>query len=447
METSKRKFRLTRRQGELRDLAASDATHILAYGGGRSGKTFAFCYCIAVRALSAPGSRHLIARRRQVDVRQAVLADTWPKMMSLAFPGLGWKESRRDHAITLPNGSEVWFGGLDTAERVDKILGKEFSTVYVNEASETDYQTILTLRTRLAQACRKRNQSLLKLKAYYDLNPVGRGHWTYKEFVEHVRPENGLPLEAPDDFLCLQLNPTDNPHLPAATLDLYARLPTRQRQRFFAGEYAAQVPGALWSLEQVDANRRPRPAVKDLQRIVVAVDPSGSDGTGGDSQGIVAAGLGSDGNAYVLADRSCRLSPQRWARRAADLYHELGADLLVAEANYGGAMVETTLRTIDPTLNLKTVTASRGKHVRAEPIAALYEQGRVRHVCDPGRPGEFAELEDQLGQFTTQGYAGPGSPDRADALIWALTELMLTETSHGWLDYYRELAEAVGSGA
>jgi hypothetical protein len=404
----------------------------------------------------APESRHLISRHHNIDVRQSVMMDTWPKMMRLAFPGVPYTTNKSDQYVTLSNDAEIWFGGLDDKERVDKILGKEYATVYVNESSQVAYDTILTLRTRLAQNCQKVDGRPLNLKAYYDLNPVGRGHWTHKEFVEKVRPENGLPLDDPEAYAYVRLNPADNPHLPKATLAIYAALPTRQRQRFLEGEYLSEIPGALWSLDGIEALRRPRPRPDFLTRIIVAVDPSGSDGTGGDCQGIIVVGLGVDGHAYVLADRSCRLSPQGWAKRAVDAYHEFGADLIVAEVNYGGAMVENTIRTVDESVNFKAVTASRGKHVRAEPIAALYEtvrdadgrpirDGRVHHVTTEGAVNEFAELEEQLGMFTTAGYQGSGSPDRADALVWALTELMLEDTAQGWIDYYRDLAGGVAA--
>ena len=428
-------FRLTEKQTILRDAAASPATHVLAYGGARSGKTFGFLYCVAVRALSAPHSRHLVARLHNIDVRQAVMMDTWPKMMRLAFPGVTYAENKQDQFVTLPNGSEVWFGGLDDKERVDKILGKEFATIYLNEASQIAYESVLTVLTRLAQNCTKTNGKPLSLKAYYDLNPVGRGHWTHKQFVEKLRPENGVALDNPADYACVRLNPTDNPHLPAATLAIYAGLPSRQRQRFFDGEYLSEVPGALWSLDAIDNLRRPRPSMSTMTRIVVAVDPSGSDGTRGDCQGIIVAGLGVDGDAYILSDRSCRLSPEGWARQTVNAYHEFGADTVVAETNFGAALVQHTIKTHDHNVAFKEVHASRGKHVRAEPVSALYEQGRVHHVKTTTESAdsvnEFAELEEQLGMFTTAGYQGGGSPDRADALVWAITELMLPDWSDG----------------
>jgi phage terminase large subunit-like protein len=136
-----------------------------------------------------------------------------------------------------------------------------------------------------------------------------------------------------------------------------------------------------------------------------------------DEHGIVVAGLAEDKRGVVLEDASLSGSPMEWAKRAVSLYRSWEADAIVIEVNQGGDMVAHTLRTIDPNVKIKEVRASRGKHVRAEPIAALYEQGRVAHV------GSFPELEAQMTQMTTNGYEGEGSPDRVDALVWAMTEL------------------------
>lgn len=422
-------FALSPKQEELRDAAASPARHILAYGGSRSGKTFGFCYCVAVRGLCAPGSRHLIARLRNIDVRQSVMIDTWPKMMQVAFPAVDYEIRKADQFIELPGGSEVWFAGLDDPARVDKILGKEFATVYMNEASQLAYDTVLTVRTRLAQGCTKLNGKPLALKEYVDLNPVGRGHWTYREWIDGVSPVTQAPL--PEGTRAhVTINPGDNPHLPAEYLEILAGLPERQRRRFSEGVYQSEVEGALWPLERMDASRVP--AAPDLTRVVIGVDPSGSDGVGGDCQGIVVVGLGVDGHAYVLEDASCKLSSAQWGHRVAMKWREWGADLVVAEGNYGGDMVASTIRRIDESVNVKMVHATRGKAVRAEPIAALYE-------TTPGRPamvhhvGRLPELEDQMAMMTTAGFQGAGSPDRVDALVWALTELMLKEQrSFNW---------------
>lgn len=422
-------FERTEKQADQAGATNGEARHILAYGGSRSGKTFGFCELIAERALEAPGSRHLIARLHNIDVRQAVMLDTWPKMMKLAFPDVPYTVNKSDQFATLGDGSEVWFGGLDDKERVDKILGKEFATIYVNESSQVAYNTILTLRTRMAQACYRRDGSRLPLKAMYDLNPTGRGHWTYREFVEQVRPENGVPIETGSRSFVV-MNPTDNPHLPPEYIAELDGLPDKQRQRFRDGKYLSEVPGALWSLsdrEADDGRNMPgieslrRPEWPPLSRVVIGVDPSGSDGTGGDSQGIIVVGLGTDGHGYVQADKTCRLSPDGWAQVVARAAKDFGADRVVAERNFGGAMVESTIRTADKNLPVTLVTASRGKIVRAEPVAALYEQGKVHHV------GNFPDLEEQMTMTTTSGFQGGGSPDRMDALVWALTELMLGE--------------------
>jgi phage terminase large subunit-like protein len=158
-------------------------------------------------------------------------------------------------------------------------------------------------------------------------------------------------------------------------------------------------------------------APETMRRIVVGIDPAGGSGKTSAETGIVAAGLGADGRGYVLADASGRYTPDGWARRSVELCRSLQADRIVAERNYGGEMVEATIRAVDPRMPIKLVTASRGKQVRAEPIVSLYEQRRVHHV------GQFAELEDQLcGWCPTDG--GP-SPDRLDAVVWCLSELMM----------------------
>lgn len=196
---------------------------------------------------------------------------------------------------------------------------------------------------------------------------------------------------------------------------------TRLGRQELNAEILDDLPGALWTRDMIETARIKE--APDLRRIVVAVDPSGTGGSedDGDSIGIVVAGIGVDGRGYVLSDRTCKLSPDGWGRQAVKAYHEFGADRIVAERNYGGAMVEHVIRTVDKKVSYKEVVASRGKVARAEPVAALYEQGRVSHV------GGFAELEDQMCLIGPEGYIGEGSPDRADALVWALTELMLNQ--------------------
>lgn len=196
---------------------------------------------------------------------------------------------------------------------------------------------------------------------------------------------------------------------------------TRFGRQEINAELLEDVQGALWTRAMLDAARLAQGTEPpQMARVVVGVDPSGTRGHDDRaSVGIVAAGKGIDGVGYVLADFTCALSPAGWGRRIAEAVSLHKADCVVAEGNFGGAMVESVLAAADVGARVKMVTASRGKIVRAEPIAALYEQNRVRHA------GAFSALEDQLVAFTTDGYVGEGSPDRADAMIWTLTELML----------------------
>lgn len=184
------------------------------------------------------------------------------------------------------------------------------------------------------------------------------------------------------------------------------------------GEMIEAVAGALWSRATIEGCRVG--AVPEIVRVVIGVDPPAS--AGGDACGIVAVGLGRDGVGYVIEDASVRgASPEGWARAVASCAARHGAERVVAEKNQGGEMVSSVLRAADEVLPLKLVHASRGKSARAEPVALLYEAGKVKHA------GAFPALEDELcGLLAGGGYEGPGrSPDRADALVWALAELML----------------------
>lgn len=202
---------------------------------------------------------------------------------------------------------------------------------------------------------------------------------------------------------------------------------TRLGRQELHAEVLTDVEGALWTLAMLDHRNPPRimrgdTAELDLARIVVAIDPAVTSGEDSDETGIIVAGLGHDGRGYVLADRSTRSHPADWARRAIAAYDEFHADRIVAEVNNGGELVETVLRTIRSTIPYRAVHASRGKRVRAEPISALYEQGKVSHI------EAFPHLEDQMCTYTPDSGE---SPDRLDALVWALTDLMLGSTTSG----------------
>lgn len=210
---------------------------------------------------------------------------------------------------------------------------------------------------------------------------------------------------------------------PGFARDIVARYRgTRLGRQELNAEILEDTPGALWSRALVETSRIQ--ILPPFTRIVVAVDPPASIGEKADECGIIAVGLTPDGTGVVIRDASARgLSPQAWASRAVALYHELAADRLVAEVNMGGAMVETIIREVDDTVAYRAVHATRGKIARAEPVAALYEQGRVMHW------GAFDVLEDQMCNFVGAKQSPGESPDRLDALVWALTDLMLGRKS------------------
>ena len=416
-------FELTPRQKEANKLLGKGQRHTLIYGGSRSGKTVLFVRAILVRALKSEGSRHLIARQHQNAVRVSIGLDTLPTVIQLCFPGL-WektKEHRQDGYFVLPNKSEIWLGGLDDKDRVDKVLGREYATIYLNEASQISYHATMTVLTRLAQTAPN-----LQQKAFYDMNPGGTAHWTHRLFVEGKEPRSMEALANPENYQYTSMNPADNAaNLDPEYIEELRNLPTKQRKRFFSGEYVSDVEGALWSLDMIEAGRVSE--APELRRIVVAVDPSGADSAEderSDEIGISVCGLGYDGHGYVLADRTLRASPAGWARAAVTAFSEFGADKIIGERNYGGAMVESTIKSADRNVSVTLVTASRGKHIRAEPLAGLYEATpdrgpQVHHV------GRFPELEDEMINFSIHGYQGDRSPNRADAMVFALTELML----------------------
>jgi len=433
-------FILTQQQIKANMLLGAAQMHTCLVGGSRSGKTSLIVRRIIKRALMAPGSRHLIARFRANAVRASVLADTFPKVMRLAFPHTVWRKKSEGYVeivIDEEEGlfSQVWFGGLDDAERIEKILGMEFASIFPGECSQIPYSSIQVLRTRLAQP-----GTGLRLKGFYDLNPTTKAHWTNIEFGEKRDPISNLPLEDPENYARMFLNPKDNEeNLDPAYLKMLQRMPKAYRDRFYEGKYIDAIEGALWTVDLLELCReeeiKPDPKGKklfDVERIAVGVDPSGAQAKGDKKSaeiGIVVTGKRRSNSAVVLEDATMQGSPKEWGRAVVAAYRRWGADIIVAEANYGGAMVESTIRAVDPNVPVKLVNASRGKVLRAEPVAALYEHDedalpRVTHA------GQFPKLEEQLCLFSREGYKGEKSPDRADAMVWSITELMLNDSKY-----------------
>ena len=418
-------FALTPKQQAAQAVLSSDATHVMLFGGSRSGKTFLIVRNIVMRALKAPKSRHAMFRYRFNAIKSSVIQDTFPKVMATAFAGLPYELNKTDWFATFPNGSEFWFGGLDEKERAEKVLGMEFATIALNECSQIPKTSRDLVLTRLAQQVMQvipgAEVRPLKPRMYYDENPPSKGHWSYKLFIQKLDPDTKEPLSHPADYAWFKINPQDNEaNISDGYLDTLRGMSARFRQRFLEGEFADDNPNALFSDTIIETWRVMDGVLPQMVRVVVAVDPSGADdedNADNDAIGIVVAGLGIDGNAYVLEDCTVKAGPATWGKIATDAFDRHKADCIVGEINYGGAMVRQTILTARARTPFKQVTASRGKAVRAEPFSALYEQGKVRHV------GLFPALEDELTAFSTFGYTGQGSPNRADAAIWALSEL------------------------
>ena len=374
-----------------------------------------------IRPLDVIGhSRHAILRFRFNHCKESIGMDTLPKVM--ASCGVPFSMNKSDWYATLPNKSEIWLGGLDDKERTEKILGKEFASLYLNEASQIPLGSRNLAVTRLAQKCDyelEGSRRTLALKMFYDANPPNKAHWLYQMFHLKRDAETKKPLANPSDYAHFRINPRDNvENLPPEYLRELEGLSLRMRKRFLEGEYGDAAPGALWTEEIIDRWREEY--LPDMVRVVVAVDPSGAadeDNADNDAIGILVAGLGVDGNAYCMEDCTVKAGPKTWGSVATTAYDRHAADRIIGETNYGGDMVRFVVQTAKPNVPFRKITASRGKALRAEPIAALTEQGKIRFG------GHFPQLEEELCAFTTHGYMGTDSPNRADAFVFAMSEL------------------------
>lgn len=231
-------------------------------------------------------------------------------------------------------------------------------------------------------------------------------------------------MNRPDTVVSRMRTADNRANLPQSLLDELERIygGTRIGRQELEGELLEEAEGALWRGAQIEALRVRPSEVPEMVRVVVALDPSVTSGPESDECGIVAAGLGVDGHAYIRRDASARLAPDKWAERGVAVFDDLDADKIIGEANNGGDLIELTIRTVRRTIPYEKVHASRGKITRAEPVAALYEQGKVHHV------GGFKELETEMTNYV------PGvtkSPNRMDALVWAVSYLMLKPARQG----------------
>lgn len=347
-----------------------------------------------------------------------------------------WSPTNR--RLTWPNGVQAW---VYNATEPDQLRGPQHHAAWVDELAKFRYMTETWDQLQFGLRLGEHPRALI---------------------TTTPRP---LPLikrlmADPNTYVTRGSTLDNQANLAVNTVkQLYERYGgTRLGRQELEGEILSDIPGALWNRDCIDTHRV-YDVPNDMERVYVAVDPAISAQENSDENGIIVVGLARDkdgyARGYVLEDGTIRGTPEDWARRAVSLYRKWSADKIIAEKNQGGLMVESTLKAVDRSVPVKLVHASRGKIVRAEPISALYEQGRVHHV------GAFDALEDQMCLFSVDNIRSisNGSPDRVDALVWGLTEIFdkitgrrvrsdtvdhtkqeeyamyehIRETEHGWM--------------
>jgi hypothetical protein len=328
-----------------------------------------------------------------------------PKVLELCFPGVKPMQNKTDWFYLFPNGSEIWIGGLDDKERTEKILGNEYASIFVNEASQIGYEGYTMLLTRLAQ-----NTELVN-RIYIDCNPPATTHWIYKVFLKNVNPDTEKPLNSAL-YSYMKMNPDDNlENLPADYIEsVLGTLSDRQQKRFRYGEFLDNVEGALWTWDMIERNRVDE--LPELVRVCIPVDPAVTANDASDETGIIPVAKGVNGHFYVIGDYTGKYTPEQMARRIATAYADHQADIVVAETNNGGDLIESVIRLVGGEMPYEGVHAARGKFTRAEPQALMYSQGRVHHY------GTFSKLEDEMTTWVPN--TGGKSPNRVDALVWGL---------------------------
>lgn len=391
--------------------------HALAYGGSRSGKTTAFVRQIIIRGLKK-SSKHLITRLHFSDCKRAIYHETFPKVIDMCFPDLKGKIkwNKQDWYVEFPSQdggkSQIWLGGISDEKQSEKVLGNEYSTIFANEVSQIPYESIITLRSRLAE------NSGLNLRFFYDLNPCGKSHWTYQEFVLGVIPKEKTPCLLDTGYAVL--NPLDNvTNLPKGYIRNLEAMPKRQKLRYLEGKYLSEVEGALWTTEMCEWAKTVKAAEPKLT--VIAIDPAVTNNKDSDETGIIAASVDEFNTGIIHGDYSGKYSTGTWAQKAVNLYHKYEANCIVAEVNQGGDLVSDAIKAIDPSVRVVKVRASKGKFARAEPISGLYEETQLRVRHEKHMP----ELEEQLTEYVP--LTSKKSPDRLDALVWALHYLLFKD--------------------
>lgn len=368
------------------------------YGGRGSAKSHFFAEAMVANAAQSKGFRAVCVREVQKSLKESAKRLIEDKINYL---GVADRFEVLNDSIKTPGGGVIIFQGMQdhTAESVKSLEG--FAVAWCEEAQTLSAKSLEMLRPTI----RTPGSEL-----WFSWNPRSAAD-PVDMFFRGLNP--------PDNAIIIGINYDNNRMFPAELEAERVHDLKNNPDRYshiWLGDYEPQAIGAIWTRQTIhDGRRAAMPC--ERERTLVAIDPAVSDTDVSDEHGIVVAALGADQRGYLLEDGSCHGAPHQWATRAVALFDKWDADAVVIEKNQGGDMCRYTLQTIRKNLPIIEVHATRGKHVRAEPISAVYTLGHISHV------GTYPELEDQLCKFTSSGYDGAGSPDRAEAAIWAFTEL------------------------
>jgi phage terminase large subunit-like protein len=367
------------------------------YGGRGSGKSHFFAECLVANAAMTKGFRALCIREVQKSLKESAKRLIEDKIVESGAAHIF--TIKHDEIITPGNGV-IAFTGMNQHNSESVKSYESFNLAWVEEANTFAARSIELLHPTIrAEAS----------EIWYSWNPNDVTDPVDKLFRGMNPPENAV---------IRKVNYDENRFFPSVLAEELERDRVSNPDRFghiWLGDYAPQAVGAIFHMGTIHSNRRAE--APTMGRVLVSVDPAISAKTGSDEHGITVGGLGEDGRGYLLDDTTTTGGPRDWAERAIATYDRYDADAIVVERNQGGDMVKHTLQSVRPGIKVVEVVATRGKHVRAEPISALYQNNQISHV------GTFPDLERQLCQFTAAGYEGNGSPDRADSAVWLFTEL------------------------
>ena len=411
-------FTLREPQKPLQALLMSSTANVLAAGSSRVGKSWLFMLNAILIAQAFDGCRIGIFRRHRNSCEKQLFKITLDQV--LRSLGLAQEyaagKNKSDLTLTLPNGSVLVFGGLDKDDK-EKELGSEYQIIWMNETTQFTYEDVEFMRGRLnGDIYHPVHGHKLQHKMWFDCNPDTFDDWEYKLFVQKIQPLTKRSLQAPEDYAYVQMVTDDEDYI-RRNIDQS----DEWKQRFIYANWTASNPNAMFNRKMINDNRYEGsmdgqwPKGLAFRKVVVGVDPAVSSNANSDHTGIIVAGIDYKGECYVLADYSTQ--SLEWENEVIRAFDEWQADLIIAERNQGGFLVEKAIRAVRRNASYESVWAVRGKDVRADPIASKYRQGHVHHV------GELDELEAEMVSFDPSNVRRGGSPDRMDACVWALWKL------------------------